>query len=181
VQQRADVRTADLQVEAARRDVAAIRAERLPTIGVFIDDGQLGMDYGHLLNTYTYGVQVSVPLFEGFRRESRVEEQRAVARELDVRRRDLREQVALEVRSAALELASAAEQVEAARERLRLAEQEVAQARDRFAAGVSGNADIVSASLALNTARTQLVDALAAQQGARVTLAAAGGTVTDLP
>ncbi|HEU4628961.1 MAG TPA: TolC family protein [Gemmatimonadaceae bacterium] len=181
MQQRADVRAAELQLEAARRDVAAIRAERLPTIGVFIDDGGTGLDYSHLLNTYTYGVQLSVPLFEGFRRESRVEEQQAVARELDVRRRDLRQQVALEVRSAALDLAAAGEQVEAARERLRLAQQEVAQARERFAAGVSGNADIVSASLALNTARTQLVDALAAQHSARVTLAAAGGTVTELP
>jgi len=178
---RADVRAADLQLQAARREVEAVRAGRLPTVGVFVDDGRTGLSYAHLLGTYTWGVQLSLPVFDGFRRESRVAEQSAAARELDVRRRDLREQVALEVRGAALDVATTAEQVVAARERLRLAEQEVAQARDRFEAGVSGNADIVTASLALTTARTQLVDALTAQQAARVSLAYAGGTITDLP
>jgi len=161
--------------------VDAVRAERLPTVGVFVDDGQTGLSYAQLLNTYTWGVQLSLPLFDGFRRESRTAEQSATARELDVHRRDLREQVALEVRTAALDVATTAEQVAASRERLRLGEQEVTQARERFEAGASGSADIVTALLALTTARTQLVDALTAQQAARVTLAYAGGTITDLP
>ncbi|MBW7932336.1 MAG: TolC family protein, partial [Gemmatimonadaceae bacterium] len=55
------------------------------------------------------------------------------------------------------------------------------QARARFTAGVSGNADVITASLALNAARTQVVDARAAVQAARVTLARAEGTVTELP
>ena len=113
--------------------------------------------------------------------EARIDEQRAVEREIDVRRRDLREQIAIEVRGALLDLASAREQVEAARERLRLAEQELAQSRERFRAGVAGNADVITASLALTGARTQLNDALAAFQGARVALARAEGSITDLP
>src|SRR5260221_7494138 len=46
-----------------------------------------------------------------------------------------------------LNLRSSSEAVGAARERLALAEQEVAQARERFQAGVSGNADVITASL----------------------------------
>ncbi|HET6680468.1 MAG TPA: TolC family protein [Gemmatimonadaceae bacterium] len=181
VRQRADVRAADLDLEAARRDVTAIRAERLPVIGVFADDGRTGLDYSTLLETYTYGVQLTIPVFEGLHRHNRIAEQRAIARELDVHRRDLRQQVALEVQSATLELDAAAGQVEAARGRLRLAELEVSQARDRFTAGVSGNADIASALLSLNQARTALINVLAAAQEARVALAAASGTITDLP
>ena len=52
----------------------------------------------------------------------------------------------VDVRGALLDLASAREQVDAARERQRLAEQEVQQARDRFRAGVAGNADVITAS-----------------------------------
>jgi outer membrane protein TolC len=57
----------------------------------------------------------------------------------------------------------------------------VAQARDRFRAGVAGNADVITASLSLNAARTAHVDALAAYHAARVALARAEGAVTELP
>ena len=62
-----------------------------------------------------------------------------------------------------------------------LAEQELAQARDRFRAGVAGNAEVVTASIALNASRAQVIDARAALLGARVSLARAQGTTTDLP
>lgn len=85
------------------------------------------------------------------------------------------------MRTAILDLATARDQVEAARERLRLAQQEYAQAHERFSAGVAGNADVVTASLALNAARNLNIDALASYQSARVELARAQGTATALP
>jgi outer membrane protein len=178
---RPDLRAADEQLRAAERQIAAVRAERLPALSAFGDDGGSGKDYSNLLNTYTWGVQLSLPIFDGFRREGRVDEQRALASEIDVRRRDLRQVVAIEVRSALLDLASAREQVDATSERLRFAEQEVAQARERFAAGVAGNADVITASFSLNAARDQYIGALTSYQNARVSLARAQGTVTALP
>ncbi|NCW45972.1 MAG: hypothetical protein EBV77_11020, partial [Gemmatimonadaceae bacterium] len=79
------------------------------------------------------------------------------------------------------DLSTAAEQVNAVRERLQLAEQEVAQAQERFRAGVAGNADVIAALLSLNQARTLRNDALASYQAARVALAKATGTVRSLP
>jgi outer membrane protein TolC len=79
-----------------------------------------------------------------------------------------------------LDISSAREQVDAARERQRLAELEVEQARDRFRAGVAGNADVVTASQTLNAARTAVIDALSQYQAARVSLARAEGNVTQL-
>jgi outer membrane protein TolC len=177
---RADLRAAQEQLRAARQSVSAIRSERLPSVSAFGDDGVIGKDLGRVLPTYTYGIQLSLPIFDGFRREGRIEEQQAVVRELDVRRRDLEQQTAIEVRGALLDLASAREGVDAARERLRLSEQEVGQARERFRAGVAGNADVVTASLSLNSARSQYIDALTSLQAARVTLARAEGAVTQL-
>ena len=177
---RPDVRTVDLQFTAAEQQAAAVRAMRLPTVGLFANDGPTGLVPQHFLNTYTYGIQVRWPVFEGGLRTGQAQEAQAAAREIDVHRRDLRQQIAVEVRSALLDLASAREQVDAAREHARLAEQEVEQARERFRAGVSGNADVVNASLSLNTARTGLVDALTAYQAARVALARAEGTVSEL-
>jgi len=180
IRTRPDIRAADAQLAAAEQQLAAIRATRLPTIGLFGNDGANGLGFNHLLNTYTYGVQVTWPAFEGGRREGQQQEQEAVARDIDIRRRDLRQQVAVDVRGAMLDIASAREQVDAARGRQRFAELEVEQARERFRAGVAGNADVITALAGLNAARTGLIDALAAYQTARISLARAEGTVSQL-
>jgi outer membrane protein TolC len=180
VRSRPDIRAADAQLVAAQQQLTAIRATRLPTVGAFANDGETGLNVNKLLNTYTYGIQLNWSLFEGGKREGQVQEQEAMARDIEARRHDLRQQAAVDVRGALLDLASAREQVDAAREHQRLAEQEVSQARDRFSAGVAGNADVVTALSSLNSARTGLIDALTALQTARVSLARAEGTVTQL-
>jgi len=180
VRGRSDLRSMGLQAQAAREQAAAIRNERLPTIGVFADQGQAYRLGRSSLPTYQWGVQFSLPVFDGFRREGRTEEQIAVAQEYEMRERDLRIQVEADVRIALLNLTSSTQAVASARERLQLAEQEVSQARERFQAGVSGNADVITASLTLNSARTGLIDALASYQAARVSLAKAEGTVSQI-
>jgi len=122
-----------------------------------------------------------VPVWEGGRRAGRLGEQDAALREAEARARDLAQQVEAEVATALLDLVSAQEQLDASRDRLRLAEQEVAQARERFRAGVSGNADVIAAQLALDAARSQHIDVQGAVVGARVNLARAEGRVTQLP
>jgi outer membrane protein len=181
IAQRPDVRAAAEQAEAARRSVSATRAERLPTVSAFADRGATGLDPQHLLNTYDFGFQLSLPIFDGLRREGRIEEQRAMAGEFDVRLRDTQAQAAVEVRGALLDLDASRQAVLAADEQTRLAEQELSQARERFRAGVAGNADVISASLNLNAARTAQVNARTSFQTARVSLARAQGAITALP
>ena len=178
---RADVRALRAQEDAQRRAVSAVKWERTPQLGVVVDHGVIGKNTERLLPTYSWGVQLSLGLFDGFRRAGRVEEQEAMLNEVDARLRDLREQSALEVRSALLDIASAREQVAAANERLQFAQQELSQAQERFRAGVSGNADVISALMSLNQGRTLRNDALAAFENARVALARATGSVRNLP
>lgn len=178
---RADVKALKAQEQAQQQVAKAIKWERTPQLSALVEQGVIGRNYERMLPTYTWGVQLSVGVFDGFRRESRLEEQVAVARETEAKLKDLRAQNTLEVRAALLDLSSAAEQVDAVRERLQLAEQEVAQAQERFRAGVAGNADVITALLSLNQARTLRNDALASYQAARVALAKATGTVRGLP
>jgi outer membrane protein TolC len=180
VQQRPDLRLLRAQERAQQQQVQAIRWERMPQIGLLVEQGVIGRDMGRLLPTYTWGVQLSMGLFDGYRRTARLQEQVAITRETEARRRDVQAQGTMEARAALLDLQSAQEQVEASRERTRLAEQEVRQAQDRFAAGVAGNADVIAALLSLNQARTLRNDALAAYHTARVMLAKAMGDLTRL-
>ena len=181
IESRADIRALRAQETAQQRALSSIRWERTPQLGLVVDHGALGKNWGHLLPTYTWGVQLSVGLFDGFRREGRVQEQIAGTRETDARLRELRAQSALDIRASLLDLSAVREQLDAVRERLGFAEQEVAQAQERFRAGVAGNAEVISALSSLNQARTLQNDVLAAYHTARVTLARAVGRVRELP
>jgi outer membrane protein len=178
---RPDLRALDEQLTAQEQQVTAIRAERLPSLDVFGNKGIQGGNYVRMLPVYSWGFGVTIPVFDGLRREARIEEQQAVTKQIQVQQRDLRQQAAIDVRRAYLDLSAAREQLDAANEQLRLTQQEVSESRERFRAGVAGNADVITASLDLNSARTQLVDALTKYQSARVSLARATGSVTDLP
>jgi outer membrane protein len=178
---RADLRAARAATQTARRALTAARSEHLPTLGVFGDDGVTSTSYAHLLPTYTYGVQLSIPFFTGFRTAAHVQEQSAAMKEAEARQRDIEVQVVTDVRGALLDLASGQEQLSAARERLSLGEQELAQARERFRAGVAGNADVITAQLGLDAARSFYIDALASLEMARVSLARAQGRLLELP
>ncbi|MGI9090654.1 MAG: TolC family protein, partial [Gemmatimonadaceae bacterium] len=166
---------------AARQTVSSVRAERYPTLSFIGDDGVNGKNYSHLLNTYDYGVQLSVPILDGFRREGRIQEQQGVVREAEIQQNDIEQQAAADVRGALIDLESATEQLGASRERLALAQQEVTQARERFRAGVAGNADVITALLSLTGGRTAVIDAQTNYQAARIALARAQGAVTTLP
>lgn len=180
VNARPELKSIESQLTSITRAENAIRRERFPTVSAFADNGPIARNGRAYINTYTWGIQLSLPIFDGFRREARVEEQEALRREYDVRRKDLEHQVTLDVRAAELDLNAAREQLGAARERLALADQELSQARDRFRAGVAGNADVVTASLGLNAARTLVVDAQAGFQFARIALARAQGQARSI-
>jgi outer membrane protein len=178
-------RRPDLAAEIARGDVArtaksAITAERLPRVDVAGDYGVSGLTPSTSVGTRQIGVQVSIPILDGFRREGRAAEQTAVVRESEVRARDLRQQIAAEVETALLDLASAQAQQGIASERLRLAADEMAQARERFAAGVAGNIEVINAQASLLRARDTDIDARFSAATARVALARAAGLARTL-
>lgn len=177
---RPDLAAEQARGDAARRTGAAIRAERLPRLGLAADVGGNGIAPTSLLVTRQIGVQVTIPILDGFRREGRLDEERAVERETEIRAVDLRQQIAADVDGALLDLASAEAQQGIATERLALAADELAQARERFSAGVAGNIEVINAQMSLLRARDADIDARFAAASARVALARATGVSRTL-
>jgi len=178
---RSDLSAVEAYEVAARETVSATRAGRLPRVTAYLDDGYFGDSYQRMLNTYTWTFRLSLPLWDGLDRSSRLREQEARVREVGYRIEDMEEEVAFQVRRALLGLNAAQEQAAAAAERLRLAELEVSQEEERLRAGVAGTGDVVRAAMRLNEARTARLNALSAVQTSRVGLASAMGTVDRLP
>jgi outer membrane protein TolC len=165
---------------SARRTSSAIAAERLPRLSLEADYGVNGLTVPGAISTRQLAVAVSIPILDGFRREGRLAEAGALAQESAVRERDLRQQIAAEVDVALLDLRTAAAQQQIAAERLQLAEDELAQARERFAAGVAGNIEVINAQSSLIQARDADIDARFGAAVARVALARAVGVARTL-
>ena len=180
VSARPDLAAEQARGAAARQAATAISAERLPRLEVEADYGFSGLRLPDAVGTRQVAVQVTLQILDGFRREGRLAEQQASVRESDVRTRDLRQQVTADVDGALLDLRSAAAQQMIAAERLRLATQEVAQARQRFQAGVVSNIEVITAQSSLLRARDADIDARFAAATARIALARSVGAAHTL-
>src|SRR6266446_3681487 len=159
------------QVHAAELQKKAASASRLPSVRFSGNWAQLGTEPSSVIPTYTYSGTMSVPLFTGGR--IRAENVRA---DLDIQKlqqqqSDLRNQIALDVKTALINLDSARSQVRVANLGVQLSKEEVDQARDRFNAGVANNIEVIQAQDSLARANDNQIAALYRFNQARADLA----------
>ena len=176
---RFELKTQQQREEAARLSHSAVKSERLPSIGATADYGAIGTDVAAARATYTLGVSLRVPVFDGGSRAARREESFSQYRQEQIRTKDVGQQIELQVRTALESLRSAAAEVDASREGLSLAENVLAQARRRYDAGVATSVEVTDAQTRLQRARDNQVIALYDYNVARLDLATATGTIGD--
>lgn len=176
---RPELKTQQQREQAAQLTYNAVKSERLPTLGANGDYGAIGPDIVGSRATYTMGLSLRIPVFDGFRREARRGESFSQYRQEQVRTKDLQQAIELQVRVALEALRSASAEVEAARDGLALAENELAQARRRYEAGVSTSVEVTDAQTRLQRARDNQLMALYDYNVARLDLATATGTIGD--
>lgn len=174
---RPEMRSAKARVEAAVAGRRAITGERLPRIDAVADYGAIGRSTGDMLDTWQVGLQVSIPAFDGLRREGRIAEQDARLQALRVSQSDLGWQIQAEVEAALLDLRTGAELQSMAGQQLELAQTEVDQARRRFEEGIAGNLELINAQASLVRARDAVIASEATRAAARIRLAQATGTL----
>jgi outer membrane protein TolC len=176
---RQDLKAQLKRVDVAKLNYSAARMESLPTVGVEGDIGPIGTTIDNARTTRTVGFSVRIPVWDSGRRASHREESRSQLKQEEIRLRDLREQVSLEVRLAADALKSAEAQISVAKEGLGLAEQELAQARRRFESGVANSIEVTDAQTRLQRARDNQVNALFAHNLARIDWFASMGKIEN--
>lgn len=177
---RSDLKAQLQKEEATRLAYSAVKWERLPNVVGFGDYGSIGSAATDMVPTRTYGVAVRMPIFDGGRRDARRAESRLQLRQEELRTADLKRQIELEVRIARDNLQSAEEQLKVAAEGLELAQAELAQARRRFSAGVSGSIELTDAQARLVRAQENELSARFGVQLARIDVALATGTIDKL-
>jgi outer membrane protein TolC len=178
------VRAAELRAQASRAGIAIARADYLPTLSVFVQSGfqAFPTDWrfptsrgaletvtcpegsaadrvctqqnGGWFTDRSMGLQVSWPVFDGFRTRSNVALARAQYEVAQAQAAQAREAAAVELAQARSDLETARAQFAATRLNVAEAEEAFRLATLRFQRGLSTQLDVSDAQLALSTARS---------------------------
>ena len=177
--QRADLKAAEAQVQAAERARAAARAERLPSFAVRADYGVIGTNPSQSHGTFSVTGSIRVPIWQGGRTQGQTEIAEAALSQRRAELEDVRGRIESDVRTAYFDLQAAASQVEVARKNMAVTTQNLDLTRQRFDAGVSDNVEVVQSQEALSTANTDYINSVFAHNLAKLSLARAIGRAPE--
>jgi len=178
---REDYQAADERLKAAESAKKAAHGDLLPSLQVNADYGSLGRTWDTAHSTFAVVTQVRVPLFDAEKVRGRVLEADGLVQRRRAEVSDFRASVEYEVRAAFLDLRFAEEHLRVADETVKLANEELAQSRDRFAAGVASNIEVVQAQEAVASATDSYISGLYGFNLAKASLAHAIGASADSP
>lgn len=172
---RADLQAAEAQVRAAELAVAAAKAERLPSATINGDYGVLGPNPASTHGVFTVTGGVNMPIWQGGRVKADIEQAQATLHQRQAELADARAEVEEEVRTALIDWQTAQTQTGVARSNQEYAAETLAEARDRFGAGVATTVEIVQAQQQVATAENDYISSLFALQLARINFARVTG------
>jgi hypothetical protein len=161
---------------AAELAKKAAQQQRLPSVQVNGDVGALGRTPATAANTYTATAALKIPIFQGGKVRSDVEEADAILRRRQAEVQDLRARIETDVRTAFLDLSATDQQVQVAKSSMELAQQTLQQAQDRFSAGVTTNLEVIQAQEAIAATNENFIATLFAFNFAKLACSRSGGS-----
>lgn len=174
---RKDLLGLQANIDVASRELRAIKYQRLPTVAFNGYYGVLGETTGLYHGVFRAVGSVNFPIF----REAgqRGEEQQVSGQLINLRQReaDLRVTIDAQIRSAMLDVQSSRKVAEVAQSNVELSRQELADERERFAAGVDDNLPLVNAQASVTGSEAQLVQSLYQYNVSKLALARATGII----
>ncbi|HMB81025.1 MAG TPA: TolC family protein, partial [Vicinamibacterales bacterium] len=163
--------------ESARRSIVG---DNLPSIRVNADYGEIGLSPSDARTTFSLTGAVNVPIFQGGKTKGRLLEADADIRNRQSEAEDLKAAIYYEIRAAFLDLDATARQLALAGKTRDLSAQQLTQARDRFAAGIANNVEVVQAQDAVAVATEQFIAAQYGYDLAKGALVRGVGTSEDV-
>jgi outer membrane protein len=168
------------QIKAAESEKKEASDSRLPNLRVDGNWAYLGTHPNDAVSTYTFTASVNMPVFTGGRIHAEIVRSNLEIQLLQQQQDDLRNSIALDVKTALINLTSARNEVQVANLGIKLSTEEVDQARDRFRAGVANNIEVIQAQDALARANDNQIAALYRFNQARADYARSIGQMEKL-
>ncbi|ACF11718.1 outer membrane efflux protein [Chlorobaculum parvum NCIB 8327] len=164
---RPDVRSLGLQVEAENEKVTAARSEGLPVLSAFGQlqaqtqfDDDTALDSTRWPVSSSVGLQLSVPIFSGFATSSRIEQAKINRLQQRTRYEDLKAQVRADVEVRLSNLIEARKRIDVQSKTIAVAERSYRITRLRLREGIGSRLELTDAELQLQTAKTNYLQAV---------------------
>jgi outer membrane protein len=177
---RPEWKSLEQQIKFAEYQKKASSESRLPSAHYSGNWTQLGVSPSMVIPTYSYSGTVSMPLFTGGRIHAEIVRADLEIQRIHQQQADLRNSIALDVKTSLINLGSARNEVQVANLGVQLSKEEVDQARDRFKAGVANNIEVIQAQDSLARANDNQIAALYRFNQARADLARAIGQMEKI-
>jgi outer membrane protein len=188
-QNRTDVRQADLNEQLRLAEVRAEQAEYLPQVSFFANYGYSAQGDGSL-NPFAFGsaasvtspqigLQVSVPLFNGFRRPARIDQRRATLSQAETQSRLVTAQVENQVETLFDQVREARQRAEAQQVAVGQAQRGYEIASIQFREGLGSRLELTDAEVALRQSEFNHAQAVHDYLTARALLDQAVGVVPE--
>ncbi len=177
---RPELKAQEQRLQVSQLTLSSIKGERLPSLQADGNYGLIGNRIDATLNTYSVGVTLSLPIFDGGQREGRIGEGRSRLLQEEIKMDMVSRQITMELREALVTLTSAKEQLRIAKDGLKAALTEVQLARERVRVLSSNTLELSNSLVSLVRARDNMIDGLFRANASRVNLARAMGQVEEL-
>jgi outer membrane protein len=187
---RSDLRQVGLTEELRRTELRAEQAEYLPEISFFATYGYsaqadggvnpFGFGSGNSVTTPQAGIQVTVPIFNGFARPARIEQRRATLRQTETQGRQVAAQVENEVQTLYDQVEESRLSAQAQQEAVARATRGYEIASAQFREGLGSRLELTDAEVALRQTEFNLAQAVHDYLTARARLDQAVGVVPEV-
>jgi len=164
---RPDLRQLDLQVQAEGEKIASARAERYPVITAFgklqtqtAFNDEIKPSRSLWPVSSSVGIQLSLPLFTGFRISSQVEQAKIGQLQTRTRFEDLKANIRAEIEVRVSNLRESKKRIEVQSKTISVAERSYTISRLRFREGIGSRLELTDAELQLNKAKTNYLQAV---------------------
>ncbi len=160
---RPEMKLIKLQESIAKESTRIAKAQRLPVIGLSTNytwrTDKIALD-DDIEKTYAGYLVLSLPLFDGFKTRSEIDKALSQEKQVEIAKRNVRDAIELEVKSALLGVNTAQEMVKSQEKSVEMAAEGLRIANERYLQGYATNLEVMDAQLALTRARNNRIQAL---------------------
>jgi outer membrane protein len=176
---RPDLLSVEELLKAALLDRQSSKAQRLPEFHFSGFWAESGRSPGRGLPVYSYQGEMRVPIFTGGRISAEIKRSELEFQRADQVVKDRRNVVTQEVRTSLTLLQAARQELQLATQTVDLSTHELKESRDRFAAGVTNNIEVVTAQNSLAQSTDSQIGAMYRLQQAHADLSRARGHIAE--
>jgi len=153
-----------LGIDISKQQIEVARSGSRPQISAGLNYDYKSNDVGDMLNSrhgnWNAGVQVSIPLFDGFAAKAKVDEARVRYAQAKLEKEDLSEQIALEIRRSCLDLTQAESIIGSQKDSIEEAKEALKISEVSFENGVGTNLDVLDSQVSLSQIEKNLSEAI---------------------